>query len=69
MKRITISEYAKRCGISPQAAHKRLKNIKNYKEIRGIERIAKNFFLLKVNDTNGFSNKRNNVAKINLVDE
>jgi hypothetical protein len=55
MEKITVREYANRCNISVQAAHKRIKNIKNYPEIKGIEAITNKFFLIKVNVSKGFT--------------
>lgn len=49
MEKMTIKQYAVWRGISVQAAHKRLKTVTNYPEIRGIEKITDKFFLLKVN--------------------
>ena len=55
MEKITVREYANRCNISVQAAHKRMSKIKNYPEIKGIEVITKKLFLLKVNGSKGFT--------------
>jgi hypothetical protein len=49
MQQMTIKEYANYKGISVQAVHKRLKNIKNYPEIRSVKRISNYLFVLKVN--------------------
>ena len=46
---MTIKQYAVWRGISVQAAHKRLKSVSNYPEIRCIEKITDKFFLLKIN--------------------
>ena len=46
---MTIKEYAAYKGISVQGVHKRLKNIKNYPEIRSVKRISNYLFVLKVN--------------------
>lgn len=58
MKKITIKEYAILCGISVVAAHKRIKvweqNKKKYPEIKGIERLSNNFFMLKINADKDF---------------
>lgn len=55
MKKMTIKQYADHCGISPQAAHKRLAkgNIEKYPEIKGIERVNKNFFFIIVSSLRG----------------
>jgi len=55
MKKMTIKQYADKCGISVQAAHKRLASIENYREIVSFERINKNFFLIEVNTRKGFT--------------
>lgn len=49
MEKMTIKQYAEWKNISVQAAHKRIRNIKNYPEIRSVEKITDKFFLLKVN--------------------
>ena len=49
MEKMTIRQYADSVGISVQAAHKRVNNKKKYKEIKSVEKISDNFFLLKVN--------------------
>ena len=49
MEKMTIKQYAVWRGISVQAAHKRIKSVKNYPEIRGVEKITDKFFMLKVN--------------------
>jgi DNA-binding Lrp family transcriptional regulator len=55
MEKITIRQYADSVGISVQAAHKRVKNMGKYKEIKGIEKITNKFFLLKINTSKGFT--------------
>lgn len=55
MKKMTIKQYADKCGISVQAAHKRLWNRENYPELVSIQQINKNFFLLEVNTRKGFT--------------
>jgi len=55
MEKMTIRQYADSVGISVQAAHKRVSKMKNYPEIRGVERITNKFFLLKVNTSKGFT--------------
>jgi len=55
MKKMTIKQYADKCGISVQAAHKRLKNASQYKEIVSYEEINKNFFIIEVNTRKGYS--------------
>lgn len=71
MRTLTLKDYASECKISIQAAHKRIKvkelNKKKYPEIVGVTRLNGNFHLLKVNDSKGLTNKRNKVAKIDLV--
>jgi len=47
--KMTIKEYATWKGISVQAVHKRIKNIKNYPEIRSADKISGIFYMLKVN--------------------
>jgi len=49
---MTIKEYATYKNISVQAVHKRLKNIKNYPEIRSVKRISNYLFVLKINTGN-----------------
>lgn len=56
MEKMTIKQYAVWRGISVQAAHKRIKSVANYPEIRGIEKITDKFFLLKVNRSKAFQN-------------
>ena len=56
MEKMTIKQYAVWKGISVQAAHKRIKSVKKYPEIRGIEKITNKFFLLKVNTDKGYRN-------------
>ncbi len=55
MKKMTIKQYADKCGISVQAAHKRLDSPSKYREIVSIEHINKNFFLIEVNPRKGFT--------------
>jgi DNA-binding Lrp family transcriptional regulator len=55
MKKMTIRQYADSVGISVQAAHKRVKNMEKYKEIKEVEKITNKFFLLKVNTKKGFT--------------
>ena len=55
MEKMTIRQYADAVGISVQAAHKRVKNIKKYPEIRCVEKITDKFFLLKINDSKGLT--------------
>jgi hypothetical protein len=64
MKKITVREYANLCNITVQAAHKRIDNIKNYPEIKGIEIITKKLFLIKININEGVTNKFKKNAKI-----
>lgn len=52
---MTIKKYADKCNITPQAAHKRLKKVKQYPEIISFERINANFFLIEVNPSKGYS--------------
>jgi predicted transcriptional regulator len=52
---MTTAEYAKECGITQQAVHKRLKDLKKYPEIRKVQVISKKLFFLKVNTDKGFS--------------
>jgi DNA-binding Lrp family transcriptional regulator len=52
---MTIRQYADSVGISVQAAHKRVKNMEKYKEIKEVEKITNKFFLLKVNTKKGFT--------------
>jgi ribosomal protein L15E len=49
---MTIKEYATYKNISVQSVHKRLKNIKNYPEIRSVKRISNYLFVLKINTGN-----------------
>ena len=55
MKKMTIKQYADRCGISVQAAHKRIDKKENYKEIIGVEVITSNLFLIEVNTRKGYT--------------
>ena len=48
MERITITEYSRREGITVQAAHKRIR-LKKDKRIVSVEKLSKQFFLLKFN--------------------
>ena len=54
MEKITIKQYSEREGITVQAAHKRIKLNKD-KRIVGVERLSKQFFLLKFNDRKTFN--------------
>jgi len=69
MENMTIKEYATACKITVPAAHKRVKSFlkgeKKYPEIRKVQRFSNNFLVLKINGSKGFTNKCNNVAKIN----
>lgn len=55
MKKMTIKQYADKCGISVQAAHKRIKNPGNYKEIVSVQEINTNFFMIEVNTHKGYT--------------
>jgi len=55
MRKMTIKQYADRCGISVQAAHKRIGSMGLYPEIYAVHEINKNFFLLEVNTRKGFT--------------
>lgn len=55
MKKMTISQYADKCGISVQAAHKRIKVKYLYPEIVGVEKVNDNFFFIKVNPRKGYT--------------
>lgn len=57
MKKMTVKQYALKCGISVQAANKRLKNLDNYPEIVYVEKINKNFSLLTINPSKGYTKK------------
>jgi hypothetical protein len=57
MQQMTIKEYATYKNISVQAVHKRLKNIKNYPEIRSVKRISIYLFVLKINTGNDLAKK------------
>lgn len=61
--RMTTAEYAAKCGITQQAVHKRLKDIKKYPEIRKIEVVSKKLFFLKVNTDKGFTKIATNLQK------
>jgi hypothetical protein len=67
MRKITIKQYATLCNISVVAAHKRIKvwenNKKKYPEIKGIERLANNFFMLKINTNKDFKNNSKIILK------
>lgn len=51
---MTIKQYAEWKKISVQAAHKRIKNIKKYPEIRKVEKISGIFYHLKVNTSKDY---------------
>lgn len=55
MKKMTIKQYADKCGISVQAAHKRLNNMGLYPEIWAVHEINRNFFLIEVNPRKGYT--------------
>jgi D-alanine-D-alanine ligase-like ATP-grasp enzyme len=63
MRKMTIKQYADRCGISVQAAHKRIKNRDRYREIIGVQEINTNFFMLEVNTRNGFTKNATSFQK------
>lgn len=63
LKTMTTAEYAKECGITQQAVHKRLKDIKKYPEIRKIQVVSKKLFFLKVNTDKGFTRIATNLQK------
>lgn len=63
MKKMTIKQYADKCGISVQAAHKRLKNASQYKEIVSVEQINTNFFIIEVNTRKGYSKNATGMQK------
>ena len=63
MEKMTIKQYAVWRGISVQAAHKRLKTVTNYPEIRGVEKITDKFFLLKVNRNKALQEIATNLQK------
>lgn len=55
MKKMTIKQYADRCGISVQAAHKRLLTPERYREIVRVEMITSKLFLIEVNTRKGYT--------------
>jgi len=63
MEKMTIKQYAVWRGISVQAAHKRLKTVSNYPEIRGVEKITDKFFMLKVNRAKALQGIATNLQK------
>lgn len=54
-KKITIKQYAVKCGISVQAAHKRLADKKGYPEIISVEKFARNLFFITINTRKGYT--------------
>jgi len=48
MKKLTVKQYADFCGISTQAAHKRIKNPQRFPEIISLEKFARNLFFVVV---------------------
>jgi predicted transcriptional regulator len=60
---MTTAEYAKECGITQQAVHKRLKDIKKYPEIRKVQIVSKKLFFLKVNTDKGLRQNKKNILK------
>lgn len=60
---MTTAEYAKECGITQQAVHKRLKDLKKYPEIRKVQVISKKLFFLKVNTDKGLRQNTKNILK------
>lgn len=63
IKTMTTAEYAKECGITQQAVHKRLKDIKKYPEIRKVQIVSKKLFFLKVNTDKGLRQNKKNILK------
>ena len=63
IKTMTTAEYAKECGITQQAVHKRLKDIKKYPEIRKVQIVSKKLFFLKVNTDKGLRQNTKNILK------
>lgn len=55
MKKMTIKQYADKCGISAQAAHKRLTRLDQYPEIVSFEQVNKNFFFITINTRKGYT--------------
>lgn len=60
---MTTAEYAKECGITQQAVHKRLKDLKKYPEIRKVQVVSKKLFFLKVNTDKGLRQNTKNILK------